>query len=217
MNKESILNKITSSGLVAVVRAENQDQASRIAEACVLGGVAALEITFTVPGAVQVIEKLVHEYGSMGEIIIGAGTVLDPETARSAIMAGAQYMVSPCLNVDMVKMCNRYQVPVMPGAMTVKEVVEAMEAGAEIVKVFPGELLGPAFIKAVKGPFPYARLMPTGGVSLENVADWIRAGAVAVGAGSSLTAGAKTGDYQGITAIAKAFIEKIKEARFRVG
>ena len=211
-NKETVLSRIKEGGLVAVVRADSAEQAEKIAEALAAGGVAAIEITFTVPGAVDVIKALAAKYQS-GEIIIGAGTVLDSETARTAILAGAQYVVSPYLNVEMVKLCNRYQVACMPGAMTLKETVEAMEAGADVVKIFPGELFGPVIIKAIKGPLPHAPLMPTGGVSLENVADWIKAGSVAVGVGSTLTAGAKKGDYDSITRIAKQFIEKINEAR----
>lgn len=210
--KEEIISKIKDAGLVAVVRAENSEQAFRITEACIEGGVAAIEITFTVPGAHDVIKDLSSRYRS-GEIIIGAGTVLDPETARIAILSGAQYVVSPCLNVETVKLCNRYQIACMPGAMTIKEMVECMENGADIVKVFPGELFGPSIIKAIKGPLPQAPLMPTGGVSLDNVKDWIKAGAVAVGVGSNLTGGAKKGDYASITDIARQFVEKIKEAR----
>lgn len=211
--KETILTRIKQSGLVAVVRAESQEQAAKITEACIEGGVAAIEITFTVPGAADVIKSLAQKYSASGKIIIGAGTVLDPETARTAILAGAQYVVSPYLNVDLVKLCNRYQVACMPGAMTIKEVVECMEAGADIVKIFPGEVFGPKIIKAIRGPIPYAPMMPTGGVSLENVEEWIKAGAVAVGVGGSLIAGAKKGDYASITATAKQFIEKIQAAR----
>lgn len=210
--KMKVLSKVMDCGLVAVVRAENSDQAVRIADACLKGGVAAIEITFTVPGAAKVIEDLANTYKS-GEMIIGAGTVLDPETARIAILAGAQYVVSPSVNLETIKLCNRYQVPIMPGAATLRDIVEAMEAGADIIKVFPGEALGPTFVKAVKGPLPQANLMPTGGVGLDNVAEWIKAGCVAVGAGGNLTAGAKKGDYQSITDIGKQFIEKIREAR----
>ncbi|MCX7780863.1 MAG: bifunctional 2-keto-4-hydroxyglutarate aldolase/2-keto-3-deoxy-6-phosphogluconate aldolase [Negativicutes bacterium] len=212
MQKIKVLERIMDAGLVAVVRAENSEQAVRIADACMQGGVAAIEITFTVPGAAKVIEDLAKTYKS-GEMIIGAGTVLDPETARIAILSGAQYVVSPSVNLDTIRLCNRYQVPIMPGAATIKEIVEAMEAGADIIKVFPGEILGPNFVKAVKGPLPQANLMPTGGVGLDNVGDWIKAGCVAVGAGGNLTAGAKKGDYQSITEIGKQFIAKIKEAR----
>jgi 2-dehydro-3-deoxyphosphogluconate aldolase/(4S)-4-hydroxy-2-oxoglutarate aldolase len=210
--KEAVISKIKEVGLVAVVRADSPEQAVLITEACIKGGVAAIEITFTVPGAADVIKELSKRYAS-GEIIIGAGTVMDPETARVAILAGAQYVVSPYLNVEMVRLCNRYQIACMPGAMTIKEVVECMEAGADIVKIFPGELFGPAIIKAIKAPIPYAPLMPTGGVSLDNVAEWIKAGAEAVGVGGNLTGGAKKGDYDSIAVIAAQYIEKIKAAR----
>jgi 2-dehydro-3-deoxyphosphogluconate aldolase/(4S)-4-hydroxy-2-oxoglutarate aldolase len=209
--KIEVLSRIVSSGLVAVIRAESPDQATRIAEACAHGGVAALEITFTVPGAVGVIEHLAKEFSS--KILLGAGTVLDPETARLAILAGAQFVVSPSLNPETARLCNRYQIPYMPGAGSTHEVVEGMECGADIIKIFPGEILGPAFVKAVRGPLPHASLMPTGGVSLENVADWIKAGSVAVGVGGTLTAGARTADFASITHLARKFVEKIKEAR----
>jgi 2-dehydro-3-deoxyphosphogluconate aldolase / (4S)-4-hydroxy-2-oxoglutarate aldolase len=209
--KIKVLEKVVTSGLVAVIRADNPDQAAHIAEACALGSAAALEITFTVPGASGVIEHLAKEFSDT--ILLGAGTVLDPETARIAILAGAHFVVSPSLNPETARLCNRYQVPYMPGAGTIREVIEAMECGADIVKVFPGEILGPAFVKAVKGPLPQASLMPTGGVSLKNVVDWIRAGAVAVGVGGTLTAGAKTGDFASITQLARQFVAKIKEAR----
>jgi 2-dehydro-3-deoxyphosphogluconate aldolase / (4S)-4-hydroxy-2-oxoglutarate aldolase len=211
--KIEVLGKIVSSGLVAVIRAENPDQAASIADACALGGITALEITFTVPGAAGVIEHLTQKCSH--EILLGAGTVLDPETARIAILSGAHFVVSPAVNPETARLCNRYQVPYMPGAATIGEVIAAMECGADIVKVFPGEILGPAFVKAVRGPLPQAQLMPTGGVRLENVADWIRAGSVALGVGGNLTAGAKTGDFASITQLARQFVEKIKEARAR--
>jgi 2-dehydro-3-deoxyphosphogluconate aldolase/(4S)-4-hydroxy-2-oxoglutarate aldolase len=211
--KTEVLGKVVESGIVAVIRAESPQQAARIAEACALGGVGALEITFTVPGAAGAIEHLAKEFGE--KILLGAGTVLDPETARIAILAGAHFVVSPAVSADTARLCNRYQIPYMPGAGTIGEVIAAMECGADIVKVFPAEILGPAFVKAVKGPLPQARLMPTGGVSLENVGAWIKAGAVALGVGGNLTAGAKTGDFSSITAIAKQFVGKIKEARGR--
>lgn len=210
--KIRILQRIIDSGLVAVVRADDSSQALKIADACKQGGVAAIEITFTVPGAPRVIEDLARQFKA-DEIIVGAGTVLDSETARIAILAGAQYVVSPSLNLGTAKLCNRYQIPYMPGAGNIRDIVEAMEAGSEVVKVFPGETLGSTFVKAVKGPLPQASLMPTGGVSLDNVAEWIKAGCVAVGVGGNLTAGAKTGDYQSITRISRQFIEKIQQAR----
>lgn len=210
--KINVLQKLMKSGVVAVVRADNSEQAIKITDACMKGGIAAIEITFTIPGAAQVIADLRKVY-SEDEMIIGAGTVLDPETARIAILAGAQYIVAPSLNLETVKLCNRYQIPIMPGAMTIAEVVAAMEAGADIVKIFPGDAFGPSFIKAIKGPLPQAPLMPTGGVNLENVGQWIKAGCVAVGVGGNLTAGAKTGDYQSIEDIAKQFIAKVRSAR----
>jgi 2-dehydro-3-deoxyphosphogluconate aldolase / (4S)-4-hydroxy-2-oxoglutarate aldolase len=210
--KQKILGKIVDSGLVAVVRAESSEQASRIADACAQGGVGAIEITFTVPGAADVIAELARRDAARN-ILVGAGTVLDPETARVAILAGAQFIVGPSLSPETARLCNRYQVPYMPGAGTISEIVAGMECGAEIIKVFPGEVLGPAFVKGAMGPLPQARLMPTGGVSMENVSEWIQAGCVAVGVGGNLTAGAKRGDYQSITQLARQFIDKIHAAR----
>ena len=212
MDKEKVITRITDVGVVAVVRAENSDKAMRIVDACIEGGIPAIELTFTVPKAHRVIEDLAAKYSS-DEIILGAGTVMDSETARIAMLSGAEYIVSPYFDLETVKTCNRYRVPCMPGAMTIKEVVAAMEAGADIVKIFPGDLFGPKIIKDIKGPIPYAKMMPTGGVDVDNVDQWIKAGAVAVGAGSSLTAGAKTGDYKLVAETAKKFVEAVKAAR----
>lgn len=212
MDKETVIKRISDVGLVAVVRAENKEKAKRITEACIKGGVAAIEITFTVPRAHEIIAELAESY-SEDEIILGAGTVLDPETARLAIVSGAQYIVSSSYNEQTARLCNRYRVPYMPGCMTLKEIVEAMEGGADIIKVFPGDMLGTKFIKAVHGPMPQVKMMPTGGVDVDNVKEWIDAGVVACGAGSSLTAGAKTEDYDQIVQTAKLFIDRIKEAR----
>ena len=210
--KLNTLQRIIDSGLVAIIRADVSDSAERIAEACAKGGVAALEITFTVPGAAKVIETLSKQY-SPSEMIVGAGTVLDSETARIAILSGAQFVVSPALNNDTARLCNRYQIPHMPGAGAVKEIIEAMEAGAEIVKVFPSEGLGPGFVKAVRSPLPQAQLMPTGGVSLDNVTDWIKAGCVAVGVSGNLTGMKTANDSAAITELAKQYLEKIRKAR----
>lgn len=212
MNKLKTLQQITECGVVAVVRADTPEQAEKIAAACLAGGINAIEITFTVPGAAEVITRLSQVYKN-GEMAIGAGTVLDPETARIAILAGAKYVVSPCVNEEVIRLCNRYQIPCLPGAMTIKDIVLAMEAGADIVKVFPGETVGPDFIKAVKGPLPQAPLMPTGGVGIDNVAEWIQNGCVAVGVGGNLTKGAKTGDYAAVTEAAKKFVMAVREAR----
>lgn len=212
MNKSQVLTRLQECGVVAVVRAESVEKAIKIAEACAEAGIAGLEITYTVPGATEVIKALSEKY-SDGKIIVGAGTVLDPETARIAILAGAQFIVSPGLNVETIKLANTYQVATMPGCMTPTEAITAMNAGADVVKIFPGDLFGPNIIKDLKGPLPQGNFMPSGGVTLENCADWIKAGAVAVSTGSSLTAGAKKGDYASITELGKQYIQKVKEAR----
>ena len=212
MDKELVIGKIQQAGLVAVVRCDNADEAKRIAEAYLKGGVAALEITFTVKGADKAIEDLAKLY-SKGEMILGAGTVLDPETARIAILSGAQYIISPSFSLDTIKLCNRYRIPYMPGVMTPREAIEAMEAGADVLKVFPANLFGPNIIKSFLGPLPQAKLMPTGGVSADNAGEWIKAGAVALGAGSELIKGAKTGNYDEITATARRYVEAINAAR----
>ena len=212
MEKSKVLSALEECGVIAVIRAENDEKAQKIIDACVQGGIRGIEVTYTVPGATQIISNLAKKYANT-QVIIGAGTVLDGETARQAILAGANFVVSPYLNTDMVKTCNRYQVAVMAGAMTFKEAAECMEAGADIVKIFPGNLFGPKVIKSFLGPLPQLKMMPTGGVNKDNCAEWIKAGACAVGAGSDLTAGAKTGDYESITRIAKEMIAAVKAAR----
>lgn len=212
MRRSQIINEIMESGVVAVIRAESEEQGVKIVDAVKAGGVKALEVTMTVPGAVDIIKELSKKYKG-DDVILGAGTVLDPETARACILAGAQYVVSPSLNVDTVKLCNRYKVPVMPGIMTIKDAIEALELGVDILKVFPGSAFGPSIISAFKGPVPQGDYMPTGGVSLSNVKDWIKAGAVAVGTGGELTKGAKTGDYALVTETAKKFVDEVQKAR----
>lgn len=202
--KEQVLQMIEDSGMVAVVRGETAEKARAIVESCIEGGIKAIELTFTVPFAHRVIEDLAMQYSD--KILLGAGTVLDPETARIAILSGAQFVVAPHFNSDTTKLCNRYRVANMAGILTVREAVEAMEAGVDVLKLFPGDLFGPAFIKDIRGPLPYAKIMPTGGVSVSNAGDWIRAGAVAVGAGSSLMKG-------DVKANAAAFMEEIQKAR----
>lgn len=212
MEKQQVLNKLKESGVIAVVRGDDETQAMKIIESCVKAGIVGIEITFTVPGAVKLIEKVSSDYSSE-EVLVGAGTVLDPETARAGILAGAKFIVSPYLNIETVRLCKRYQIACMPGAMTVKEVADCMEAGGDIIKIFPGDLYGPKIIKSIRGPLPQAQMMPTGGVNKDNAADWIKAGAVAVGAGSDLTAGAKTGDYKSIEIIGRQMLEAVALAR----
>ena len=213
ISKIENLKRIEESGIVAVIRAESSEQALKITEAVKIGGIQAIEITMTVPGAIEVIKELAKTY-SNNEILIGAGSVLDAETARFCLLAGAEYIVSPALDVETIKLCNRYQKIVIPGAMSVTEVLRAMEAGADVVKIFPAILFGPKIIKAIKGPLPQAPLLPTGGVNLDNIDQWITAGSFAVGVGSALTAGAKKGDYNKVTQTAKEFVEKIN--RFKI-
>lgn len=215
MDKQTVIKRIKDVGIVAVVRASTADEAKRITEACMNGGVPAIELTFTVPGAHKVIDELASYYKN-DDIILGAGTVLDAETARVAILSGAQYIVSPYYDEATIKLSNRYAIPCMPGCMTIHDVIKSLELGCDIIKLFPGDAFGPGMVKAIKGPVPQANIMPTGGVDVDNVADWIKAGVVAVGAGSSLTRGAKTGDFDLITETAKKFVSNIQEARAKL-
>lgn len=191
-----------------MVRSETIEEGIRISKACVEGGIPAIEVTYTVPGATEVIKALKEQFSS-DELVIGAGTVLDAATARIAILAGSEFIVSPAFDEETAKLCNLYQVPYMPGCMTITEITKAMQYGADIVKLFPGSAFGPSFVKAVKAPLPQANIMPTGGVSLENIDEWFKNGVVAVGAGGKLASGSS----EDIIAIAKAFVEKIKEIR----
>lgn len=212
MQRIKMIQKLANEGIVAVIRAESREQGIKLVEAVKQGGIKMLEVTMTVPGAVDIIRELTEHYKNE-DVEIGAGTVLDPETARLCILAGAKYIVSPSLNLDTVKLCNRYRIPVMPGIMTVREAIEALEAGAEVLKVFPGSAFGPDIIKAYKGPLPQGNFMPTGGVNLGNAKDWIKAGAIAIGTGGDLTKGAKTGDYELVTQTAKQFVDAVREAK----
>lgn len=210
--KYEIIKSISDVGIIAVIRAETSVKAKNIANACIKGGINAIEVTFTVPRAHVVIEELRNAFVER-ELLIGAGTVLDSETARISILSGAQYIVSPTFDLATCKLCNRYQIPYMPGCLTPNEIITALEAGADVIKVFPGSNVGPSFIKAIKGPLPQVPLIPTGGVDLENVDQWIKNGCIAVGVGGKLTEGAKTQDYDRITAVARDFVNRIKQAR----
>lgn len=206
------LQRVADRGIIAVIRAENADKAIKIVDAVKKGGIDIIEITFTVPGAADVIKELARVYQN-GEILLGAGTVLDSETARAALLAGAEFIVSPSFNPEVVRLCNRYQKICIPGAMTIKDCIDVMESGADIIKLFPGSAFEPEIIKAYKGPLPQADFIPTGGVSLNNVDRWIKAGCLAVGIGGELTSGAKTGNYEMVTDMAKKFVAAIKNAR----
>lgn len=213
MKKEEVILKMKKDCLVAVVRAENKEQGEKIIDAIIAGGINFIEITMTVPGAVDIIKAMCEKYASNKDVVIGAGTVLDPETARAVILAGAQYVVSPGLNPATITLCNRYRVPMLPGVLTPTEAIQALELGCDVIKVFPGNLVGPSAISSFKGPLPQGEFMPSGGVDVPNVADWIKAGACAVGTGSSLTKGASTGDYAAITAKAQEFVTAVAAAR----
>ena len=211
MKKEQVIIKMKEEKLVAVVRAQSKEQGEKIIDAIIAGGINFIEITMTVPGAVDIIKAMCDKYRDNENVVIGAGTVLDPETARACILAGANYVVSPGLNLETIKLCNRYRVPMLPGVMSPTEAIQALEAGCDIIKVFPGNIVGPSMISSLRGPLPQGEYMPSGGVDVDNVAAWLKAGACAVGTGSSLTAGAKTGDYGKITEKAQQFVQAVKD------
>ena len=213
MQKYDYLNRLINTGCVAVVRGDDADEAVKTVDAVIAGGVTGIELTFTVPHADKALDELSEKYGDREDVLIGAGTVLDPATARLAIIAGAKFIVSPSFNADVAKICNLYSIPYTPGCFTPTEIQTALEAGVDLVKVFPGSVAGPALVKALHGPFPQLAIMPTGGVSLDNLETWFDAGVTLVGAGSNLTAAAKTGDYAGVTATAKKYRAKLDAIR----
>jgi 2-dehydro-3-deoxyphosphogluconate aldolase/(4S)-4-hydroxy-2-oxoglutarate aldolase len=213
MPAPSPLDRVLDSCIVAVIRAESGEKLVDVAEALLAGGVDVMEVTFTVPKAVQVLEKVADKLGK--RVLLGAGTVLDPETCRAAFLAGAEFIVSPTVNVQVIEMCKRYSKLVMPGALTPTEVVTAWQAGADIVKIFPSEITGPKYLKALHGPLPQIRLMPTGGVNLETATDFLKAGACALGVGSSLVDPklVAAGDLKKIESLAKQYQQVVKEFR----
>jgi 2-dehydro-3-deoxyphosphogluconate aldolase/(4S)-4-hydroxy-2-oxoglutarate aldolase len=213
MTRTSDLERVHQTGIVAVIRAASGQRLAEVAEALVAGGVDVMEVTFTVPRAHQVLEQVAQRLA--GRILLGAGTVLDPETARIAILSGAEFIVSPTLNLDVIRLCRRYDKLVMPGAFTPTEVLAAWEAGADIVKIFPSDVTGPAYLKALSGPLPQIRLMPTGGVNLETAASFLRAGAYALGIGGSLVdpKAVAAGDLANIEKLARQFCDIVRQAR----
>jgi 2-dehydro-3-deoxyphosphogluconate aldolase/(4S)-4-hydroxy-2-oxoglutarate aldolase len=214
MNKSEVLKRIRETGIVPVVRAASSVEAMRVVDAIKEGGINVLEITMTVPGAVAMIEEVAKRFGN--DVTVGAGTVLDAATARACMLAGAQFIVSPSLNVETIEMCRRYSIAVMPGALTPTEVMMAWQAGADMVKVFPCSAMGGArYLKSLKAPFPQVELIPTGGVSLKTAADFIRAGASALGVGSDLvdTKAIRAGEPEKVTQAARAYLEAVREAR----
>lgn len=214
MTAPNDFQRLVDSGVVAVLRGADADTVIEVADALRAGGVTAIEVTADTPGAVDMIDDVSSSFAD-GETIIGAGTVLDSETARSVLLAGAEFVVCPSLHEDVIEVCNRYGKVVAPGVMTPTEAVRGYEAGADLVKVFPAATLGPGHLKAMKGPLGHIPMMPTGGVDLDNVAEFIEAGAVGVGAGSSLvdSDAVERGDFEAITETARKFTEAVEAAR----
>lgn len=214
MTREEVLQQIRKVALVPVLRATSADLATKAAAAIEAGGVSLLEVTMTVPGAIDVISAV--SKSSQGRVIVGAGTVLDAETARACIIAGANFIVSPALNPDTIEVCRRYSVAVIPGALTPTEIVTAWQAGADLVKVFPcGSVGGPKYLSALKGPLPQIELIPTGGVSLANAADFLAAGACALGVGSDLvdSSAVAKGNFNVITENARKYVAVVQHTR----
>jgi 2-dehydro-3-deoxyphosphogluconate aldolase/(4S)-4-hydroxy-2-oxoglutarate aldolase len=213
MDKLEKLKLIIETGVIAIMRTKSSDKLIAAAEAICAGGVRVIELTMNTPGALNVIAEAGVRFGK--EILFGAGTVLDPETARAAILAGAGFIVAPTLNAEVVALCNRYGIPVMPGCLTPTELLTAWEAGADLVKLFPAEFGGPDLVKAILGPLPQLRIVPVGGVDLSNAAAFMRSGAVALGVGGSLVCQKllDTADWPELTRRAAAFIEEVKKGR----
>jgi 2-dehydro-3-deoxyphosphogluconate aldolase/(4S)-4-hydroxy-2-oxoglutarate aldolase len=215
MNRETTLKRIMDGGIVAVVRSESSAALVKVVQALAEGGVVAAEVTFTVPDAIEVIRQVRREVGEA--VVLGAGTVLDPETARAALLAGAEYIVAPTLNLEVIRLCRRYDKAVMPGAFTPTEVLTAWEAGADIVKVFPADVGGPAYLKALRGPLPQVRLMPTGGVDLNTAESFLKAGACCLGVGGALVdpKAIASGDFTRIRDLAAQSVAIVRNARSR--
>ena len=213
MKKMNILKSLVDCGVVAVVRGKTKEVGVDIAKACVKGNVKGLEITFTNKYAADIIKELANIYECREDIVIGAGTVLDAETARIAILAGAKYIVSPSFNKETAILCNRYKVPYIPGVMTINEIVASHEVGVDIVKIFPGSVYGPSYIKAIKGPLPYASMMVTGGVNINNIGEWFKSGVDLVGIGGELNTLGEAGKFKEITEVCNDYIEKLNAVR----
>lgn len=213
MSRHDDLEHVIRSGIVAVIRSPSSEQLVQVAEALLEGGVDVLEVAFTVPQALEIISAVRKRLGN--KILLGAGTVLDTETARAALLAGAEYIVSPTVNTDVITLCNRYDKLAMPGAFTPTEIVSAWQAGAGIIKVFPADLVGPQYLKILHAPLPQIRLMPTGGVNLQTIGDFFKAGACAVGIGGSLVdqEAIRTGNFAKITDLAAQYVALTQQAR----
>lgn len=213
MIKIKVLNALKECGVVAVVRGTTKEIGVKISESCIRGNVKAIEVTYTNKYANDIIRELSNKYENKDDVVIGAGTVLDSETARMAIIAGAKYIVSPSFNIETAKICNRYNIPYIPGVMTITEIVKAYESGVDVVKLFPGNSLGQGYINSVKGPLPYSNIMVTGGVNLDNIDSWVKSGADLVGIGGELNKLGEAGKFDEIELVCSRYIEKFNEAR----
>ena len=213
MKKMKVLKALQECGVVAVVRGNTKETGINIAKACIKGDVKAIEVTYTNKFANEIIRELSEEFKTQDDVVIGAGTVLDAETARAAMLAGAKYIVSPAFDLETAKICNRYKVPYLPGIMTINEIITAHEAGVDFVKLFPGSAFGQGYVKAIKGPLPYANIMVTGGVNIDNIDSWIKAGVDAVGIGGELNKLGEEGKFEEITAVCEQYMAKLNEAR----
>jgi 2-dehydro-3-deoxyphosphogluconate aldolase/(4S)-4-hydroxy-2-oxoglutarate aldolase len=213
MSKADQLNHVLDAGIVAIVRSPDSQQLLEVARALAEGGVTVVEITFSVPNALEVIRQV--RTALSDRVLLGAGTVLDPETARAALLAGAEFIVAPTLNLDVIRLCRRYDKLVMPGAFTPTEILTAWEAGADIVKVFPADVGGPEYLKAIRAPLPQVRLMPTGGVDLHTAAAFLKAGACCLGVGSQLVEPKAVADrnFERIRELARQYVKIVDETR----
>lgn len=212
MKKAAILQKLSTEKVIALIRADSPDGLLDCARALAAGGLTSIELTMTTPGAIRMLEKATAE---LPDFLFGLGTVLDAETARAGILAGARFIVTPALRPEVITMCKRYSIPVFSGALTPTEVVNAWDCGADAAKIFPAEFFGPAYIKSLKAPLPQVEFVPTGGVTAENVGEFIKAGAFATAAGSSLVDAKsfKDRNWAAITAKAEAFVKAVAAAK----
>lgn len=213
MRKSEVLTKLRQQGVVAVIRGETLEEGINISKACIQGGLKAIEMAYTNANASQIIKELNTMYQGDEDVFVGAGTVLDAPTARNAILAGAKYIVSPSFDQETAILCNRYGIPYIPGCMTIKEIVTAMEYGSEMIKLFPGSAFGPGYIGAIQSPLPQVSIMVTGGVKLDNVKQWFDAGVDAIGVGGELNKLGAQGQFDEVTQVASQYVQAAKEAR----
>lgn len=216
-SRDQQLQRVLKSGIVAILRASSADQLADVARALYTGGIDVIEVTFTTPNAAGVISEVRRDLGN--NVLLGAGTILDTETARAAILAGAEFLVSPTVNVEVIRLAHRYDKLMLPGAFTPTEILTAWEAGADVIKLFPAEVGGPGYLRAIRGPLPQVKLLPTGGVNLQTLPAFLEAGAVAVGLGSQLVSSQAlaAGDFATIEQTAREYVQLVMQTRLRLG